>query len=36
MSDQALQALSDSLGTRQPDPESHLSQAEQVKEVLAL
>ncbi|XP_040584868.1 calpastatin isoform X3 [Mesocricetus auratus] len=32
MSDQALQALSDSLGTRQPDPEIHLSQAEQVKE----
>ncbi|XP_059132583.1 calpastatin isoform X2 [Peromyscus eremicus] len=35
MSDQALQALSDSLGTRQPDPESHLSQAEQVKEAKA-
>ncbi|XP_007638927.1 calpastatin isoform X3 [Cricetulus griseus] len=35
MSDQALQALSDSLGTRQPDPEIHLSQAEQVKEAKA-
>ncbi|CAH6787464.1 Cast [Phodopus roborovskii] len=35
MSDQALQALSDSLGTRQPDPEVHLSQAEQVKEAKA-
>ncbi|XP_036063306.1 calpastatin isoform X2 [Onychomys torridus] len=35
MSDQALQALSDSLGPRQPDPESHLSQAEQVKEAKA-
>ncbi|GAB1298385.1 Calpain inhibitor [Apodemus speciosus] len=32
MNDRALQALSDSLGTRQPDPQSHLSQAEQVKE----
>ncbi|XP_076783111.1 calpastatin isoform X2 [Arvicanthis niloticus] len=35
MNDQALQALSDSLGTRQPDPQSHLSQAEQVKEAKA-
>ncbi|XP_051028460.1 calpastatin [Acomys russatus] len=35
MNDQALQALSDSLGTRQPDPESHLSPAEQVKEAKA-
>ncbi|XP_028641818.1 calpastatin-like [Grammomys surdaster] len=35
MSDQALQALSDSLGTRQPDPQSHLNQAEQVKEAKA-
>ncbi|XP_029340871.1 calpastatin isoform X4 [Mus caroli] len=33
--DQALQALSDSLGTRQPDPPSHVSQAEQVKEAKA-
>lgn len=32
MNDRALQALSDSLGTRQPDPQRHLSQAEQVKE----
>ncbi|XP_031216536.1 calpastatin isoform X2 [Mastomys coucha] len=35
MNDQALQALSDSLGTRQPDPPSHLSEAEQVKEAKA-
>ncbi|XP_060239554.1 calpastatin isoform X6 [Meriones unguiculatus] len=32
MSDQAVQALSDSLGTRQPDPESHLSPVHEVKE----
>ncbi|CAO2593176.1 Cast [Lemmus lemmus] len=32
MSDQALQALSESLGTRQPDPECHISQDDQVKE----
>lgn len=32
MNDQALQALSDSLGTRQSDPERHLTPAEQVKE----
>lgn len=35
MNDQALQALSDSLGTRQPDPQSHLRQAKQVKEAKA-
>ncbi|XP_006517122.1 calpastatin isoform X3 [Mus musculus] len=35
INDQALQALSDSLGTRQPDPPSHVSQAEQVKEAKA-
>lgn len=34
MSDEALQALSESLGTRQPDPECHISQDDQVKEVL--
>ncbi|XP_049978111.1 calpastatin isoform X2 [Alexandromys fortis] len=32
MSDEALQALSESLGTRQPDPECHISQDDQVKE----
>ncbi|XP_055459986.1 calpastatin isoform X5 [Psammomys obesus] len=32
MSDQAVQALSDSLSTRQPDPESHPSPVHQVKE----
>ncbi|XP_041519287.1 calpastatin isoform X6 [Microtus oregoni] len=32
MSDEALQALSESLGTRQPDPECHISQDKQVKE----
>ena len=31
INDQALQALSDSLGTQQPHPQSHFSQAEQVK-----
>lgn len=35
MTDQALQALSDSLGTRQPDPQNHLTQARQVKEAKA-
>lgn len=34
MSDEALQALSESLGTWQPDPECHISQDDQVKEVL--
>lgn len=32
MSDEALQALSESLGTRQPDPECHMSQDDEVKE----
>lgn len=32
MSDQALQALSESLGTQQQDPECHISQDDQVKE----
>ncbi|KAH0505680.1 Calpastatin [Microtus ochrogaster] len=32
MSDEALQALSESLGTQQPDPECHISQNDQVKE----
>ena len=31
INDQALQALSDSLGTQQPHPQSHFSHAEQVK-----
>ncbi|KAL1783420.1 hypothetical protein HispidOSU_018825 [Sigmodon hispidus] len=35
MSDQALQALSDSLGTWKPDPDIQLSQAEHVKEAKA-
>lgn len=35
MNDQALQALSDSLGTRQPDPQDHLTHARQVKEAKA-
>ncbi|KAK7808601.1 hypothetical protein U0070_015961 [Myodes glareolus] len=36
MSDEALQALSESLGTRQPDPECHISQDDEVKEELCL
>ncbi|XP_057645626.1 calpastatin isoform X3 [Chionomys nivalis] len=32
MSDEALQALSESLGSRQPDPECHISEDDQVKE----
>lgn len=35
INDQALQALSDSLGTQQPDPQSHFNLTEQVKEAKA-